>query len=173
MQQRKVFLWGNYFYHFCHLRLSFRSFSLLFLLPLSLKSVTLIFREEPPITIELYYESFCPGCRQDLFSTLQIIVVIIIVKVSITTIIFIIISTSPWTLWLCCVRYDAVPVIISRLTSPWHYQQHCHFEFNVIVNTFALRMSLSSSSSSLLPEPLSPACSILPLRNWRTLESWR
>merc|ERR1712012_1523397 len=24
---------------------------------------TLVSREEPPITIELYYESFCPGCR--------------------------------------------------------------------------------------------------------------
>jgi len=27
------------------------------------KGFTLVSREEPPITIELYYESFCPGCR--------------------------------------------------------------------------------------------------------------
>ena len=58
--------------------------AIFFLFPL--KSVTLIYREEPPITIELYYESFCPGCRQDLFTILQIIVVIIIVRVIITTI---------------------------------------------------------------------------------------
>ena len=69
-------------------------------------------------------------------------------------------------------NHGVVVMMQSQSLSPdWsqlHHQQSCHF-----VKTFALRKSLPSSSSSLLTEPLSLACCILPLRNWRTLESWR